>query len=101
MRRSAKVATPATAFTVRVPDSIPPPGFAPRATVIAPVKPGTTLPEASSADTRTGGVITALACVVLGCWVKRSWVAGGGGAAVTLNGSLVAFVRPEAVASRV
>src|SRR5206468_2145907 len=77
------VATPFTAFTLVVPDSVPPPGFAPSATVIRPVKPVTTFPASSSADTRTAGIVWP-ACVVCGCVVKATWVAGGGGAAVML-----------------
>src|SRR5437773_2619475 len=71
------VATPLTAFTLVVPASVPPPGFAPSATVINPVKPVTTFPASSSADTRTAGIVCP-ACVVCGCVVKATWVAGGG-----------------------
>src|SRR5438552_798012 len=74
------VATPLTAFTLVVPASVPPPGFAPSATVINPVKPVTTFPASSSAATRTAGIVCP-ACVVCGCVVKATWVAGGGGAA--------------------
>ena len=73
-----KVATPLTAVTLVVPDSVPPPGFAPIATVIDPVKPVTTFPASSSAETRTTGIVCA-AWVVCGCVVKATWVAGGGG----------------------
>ena len=51
MLRVEKVATPLTAFRLVVPDSVPPPGFAPIATVIAPVNPVTTLPDVSRAAT--------------------------------------------------
>src|SRR5437762_10603686 len=78
------VATPFTAVTLVVPDSVPPPGFAPSATVINPVKPVTTFPASSSADTRTAGIVWP-AWVVCGCVVKATWVAGGGGAAVMLK----------------
>src|SRR5436189_5956780 len=71
------VATPHTAFTRVVPASVPPPGFAPSATVINPVKPVTTFPASSSADTRTAGIVWP-ACVVCGCVVNATWVAGGG-----------------------
>src|SRR5438552_7924514 len=74
------VATPLTAFTLVVPASVPPPGFAPSPTVINPVKPVTTFPASSSADTRTAGIVCP-ACVVCGCVVKATWVAGGGGSA--------------------
>src|SRR5438046_2274211 len=81
MRRSAKVATPATAFTLRVPDNVPPPGFAPRATVIAPVRSEERRVGKSSADTRTAGLITAPACVGLGAWGNRNSGVGSGGRA--------------------
>jgi hypothetical protein len=45
--RPEKFATPFTGFTVVVPESVPPPGFAPSATVTAPVALVTVLPEAS------------------------------------------------------
>src|SRR5207249_1165697 len=72
-----KVATPLTAVTLVVPDSVPPPGFAPIATVIDPVKPVTTFPASSSADTRTAGIGWP-AWLLCGCVVKATWVAGGG-----------------------
>src|SRR5947208_16398023 len=90
------VATPLTAFTLVVPASVPPPGFAPSATVINPVKPVTTFPASSSAATRTAGIVCP-ACVVCGCVVKATWVAGGGGAAVMLKLALVAPVSPLAL----
>ena len=46
-----KVATPFTALTVFVPDSVPPLGLEPSAIVIAPVKLVETFPEASRAVT--------------------------------------------------
>src|SRR6266550_8311157 len=72
------VATPLTAVTLVVPDSVPPLGFDPSATVIDPVKPVTTFPASSSAETRTAGIVWP-AWVVCGCVVKATWVAGGGG----------------------
>src|SRR5205823_232238 len=98
MRRSAKVATPATAFTLRVPDNGPPPGFAPRATVIAPVKPGTTLPRSEERRAGKAGVTTRPAYLALGCWVNWSWVAGGG---VMVNEALGASGSPPAMARSV
>src|SRR5437773_11539659 len=71
------VATPLTAFTLVVPASVPPPGFAPSPTVINPVKPVTTFPASSSAETCIAGIVCP-ACVVCGCVVKATWVAGGG-----------------------
>ena len=43
--RSVNVATPATADRVRVPESVPPPGLAPSATVTPPVKPAAVFPN--------------------------------------------------------
>src|SRR5438046_2223942 len=91
------VATPLTAFTLVVPASVPPPGFAPSPTVIDPVNPVTTFPASSSADTRSAGIVCP-ACVVCGCVVKATWVAGGG---VILNAVLVAPVKPDALATNV
>jgi len=45
--RPPKLATPFTAFTVVVPDRVPPAGFVPRVTVTALVELVTVLPEAS------------------------------------------------------
>src|SRR2546427_340881 len=50
--RSPNVATPATAATVFVPVSAPPPGFAPMATATFPVKPVATRPAASPRASR-------------------------------------------------
>src|SRR5205814_322130 len=71
------VATPLTAFPLVVPASVPPPLFPPGAPPIYPVKPVTTFPASSSADTCTAGIVCP-ACVVCGCVVKATWVAGGG-----------------------
>src|SRR5690348_18336301 len=60
-------ATPATAATLVVPASAPPPGFVPIATVTVPVNPVAVFPCASCAVTCTAGVIAAPAVVVLGC----------------------------------
>src|SRR5947207_7151668 len=94
------VATPLTAVTLVVPASVPPPGFAPSATVINPVKPVTTFPASSSADTRTAGIVWP-AWVVCGCVVKATWVAGGGGAAQKVHLAPLAPDRPPAIAGRV
>src|SRR5438046_2471849 len=94
------VATPLTAATLFVPASVPPPGFAPSATVIVPVKPVTTLPDASRAVTLTAGIVCP-AWVDCGCVVNARFVAGGGGGAVMLNEVLVAPVSPLALAVRV
>src|SRR5213593_3728223 len=88
------VATPFTAFTLVVPDSVPPLGFVPIATVITPVYPVAVFPDASRAVTRTTGIVCP-AWVDCGCVVKARFVAGG---AVMLNDELVAPVSPLALA---
>jgi hypothetical protein len=92
------VATPATAFEVTVPESVPLPGFVPMASVIAFVAVVTMLPPASSMVTVTAGVIEATAAVLVGCAVNTSFVAE---PAVTLNALLVAPVSPVLVAANV
>src|SRR5437868_3142679 len=94
MLRLANVATPLTAAAESVPVSVPVAGFAPIATVIVPVNPVTTPFAASSADTRTVGIVVP-ACVLAG-WVEK--VRGGTGGAEGLNAVLGAPVRPLAVA---
>src|SRR5437773_2168419 len=91
------VAPPLTAFTLVVPASVPPPGCAPTAPVIHPVPPRRSSALSSSADTRTAGIVWP-ACVVCGCVVNATWVAGGG---VILNEVLVAPVKPDALATNV
>src|SRR2546428_413869 len=93
----AKLATTFVAATVVVPASVPPPGFAPSATVTLPVKPATALPSASCAVTCTAGAIAWPAVVVPGCPVNASCVAGPG---VMLNAALAVPVRPAAVVAR-
>src|SRR5438034_969941 len=99
MVRFAYVATPFTAFTGPLPDSVAPPAL-PRAREIAPVKLCTVFPDASravhasptrrSSDLRLWPVVAAV--------TVRSPV--GGGAAVMLNALLVAGVSvPEVVLS--
>src|SRR5437762_2481137 len=62
-----KLATPATAATVFVPDKVPVLGFVPIATVIFPVNPVAVLPLPSWAVTWTAGVIAAPAAADGGC----------------------------------
>src|SRR5436190_5705515 len=83
MLKLANVATPLTALTGPPPASVPPPGFALRASVIGPVKVVTLLSEASSALTLTAGVIVAPTCVLVGGTLKPRCVAGGGVPAAT------------------
>ena len=75
MLRFEKVATPFTAPTVVVPDSVPPLGFEPNAIVIEPVKVASVLPAPSRAATCTGGEITLPAVAPLGWTVNASCVA--------------------------
>src|SRR5437870_2103944 len=93
-----KLATPATAATVAVPASVPPPGLAPIATVMFPVNPEAVLPCASWAVTCTAGVIPAPAAVVVGSAVNTSCVAL---PAVMLNAVDVGSVRPPLDATSV
>src|SRR5260370_11876443 len=79
MLRALKVATPAVATTVVVPESVPPAGLNPSATVTVPLKLGTVFPSASRALTCTAGVIGAPASVGVGCPVNPSCVAGPAG----------------------
>src|SRR5512134_2657266 len=99
MLMPGKLATPATAATVVVPSSTPlPGGLSPIASVTVPVNVVAVLPSASRAVTWTAGVIAAPAAVLPGWTVNASWVAA---PAVIVNGALVAWVRPVAVATRV
>ena len=94
MLSPGKLATPATADTVLVPDKVPLLGFVPIATVTFPVNPVAVLPLASWAVTSTAGVIAAPAVVVLGCTENTSCVAE---PAVMLNAALVVLPAPVAV----
>src|SRR5438128_8253659 len=89
-----KLATPATAATVLVPDKVPVLGFVPIASVMFPVNPVAVLPLPSWAVTSTAGVIAAPAVAVLGCTLNTNWVAV---PAVMLNAVLVVLPAPVAV----
>src|SRR3954468_4022829 len=78
MERLEKVATPPTADTVVVPDSVPPPGLAPIATVMLAVELVTVLPNASCTATCTAGLIAAPALALVGCTVNATLVATSG-----------------------
>src|SRR5206468_13047415 len=86
-----KVATPATAATVLVPDKVPVLGFVPIASVMFPVNPVAVLPLPSWAVTSTAGVIAAPATVLVGWTLKTSAVAVAG---VILNAVLVVLPAP-------
>jgi hypothetical protein len=73
--RSEKVATPFTAATVVVPDSVPEPAFVPKATVMLSVAEVTVLPLPSWIVTSTAGATAAPATAFDGCTEKTSFVA--------------------------
>src|SRR5205814_2019376 len=77
MLRFAKLATPLTAATVLVPDSVPLAGLVPIASVMLVVAVVTVLPWASWTATCTAGVFIAPAPALLGCTVKASFAAAG------------------------
>src|SRR3954469_10369918 len=78
MDRLENVATPLTAATVVVPDSVPPPGLVPIATVTLAVELVTVLPNVSCTATCTAGLIAAPAAVFPGCTVKATFEAAAG-----------------------
>src|SRR3989449_9250316 len=98
MLKPANVATPPAAATVVVPDSAPPPGFVPSATVTFAANWVAVFPCASCAVTCTAGVIGAPAVVLDGWTLNTSCDATPG---VILNGVLVPVGRPVAAAVRV
>src|SRR5207245_231523 len=98
MLNPGNAATPLTAATVVVPARVPPPGFAPSATVTLPLNAVATFPCASSAVTCTAGAITAPAVASPGWTVKPSAIAGPG---VMLNPALATGVTALAAAVRV
>src|SRR5512138_413844 len=91
MDRLENVATPPLVVTVEVPDSVPPPGLVPIATVMLAVEVVTVLLNWSCTVTWTAGVIAAPAVVLLGCTVKASLEAA---AWLMLNAAEVAPVSP-------
>src|SRR5512140_926777 len=97
MDRLENVATPLTADTVVVPDSVPPPGLVPMATVMLAVELVTVFPNASCTATCTEGEIDTPAVALLGCAVKATLDAA---AALMLNADDVVPVSgAEAAAS--
>src|ERR1041385_8957167 len=98
MLSDGKEATPEIAANVRVPDNVPPAGFAPSATVTLPAKPVAVLPGGSSAVTGAHGLLVAPAVVVAGCTVNASWVAVPG---AMVKAALVLPESPGAVADSV
>src|ERR1043165_3336038 len=89
MDRLENVATPATADTVVVPDSVPPPGLLPIATVMLAVELVTVFPNESCTVTRTAGATETPATAFDGWVVKASLDAAAG---LMLNPAEVAAV---------
>src|SRR2546426_9109892 len=73
MIKFANVATPLAAATVTLPDSVPPTGLLPIATVTLPLNPVAMLPWASSAATRTAGAIASPAVARPGPTLEARW----------------------------
>src|ERR1022692_956639 len=97
MDRLLKVATPAEAAWVSVPDSVPLAGLAPMARVTLAVL-AVRLLNWSRIWTVTAGLIDAPATVVVGCWLMASLFAA---AAVMVKEPLLTLVRVPLVAVRV
>src|SRR5688572_18380587 len=89
MDRLENVATPLTAATVVVPDSVPPPGLVPIATVMLAVELVTVFPNVSWTATCTAGEMFAPAVALVGWTVKATFEAA---AALMLNPAEVAPV---------
>src|SRR5262249_52597376 len=98
MERLENVATPLTADTVVVPDSAPPPGLVPIATVMLAVELVTVLLNASCTVTCTAGAMETPAVALVGCTVKASFEAA---AVLTLNAAEAVPVNPDEVADGV
>src|SRR5512140_1032156 len=88
MERLENVAMPATAATVLVPDSVPPPGLVPIATVMLAVELVTMLLKASCTVTCTAGAMDTPATALVGCVAMASLDADAG---VMLNAKEVAL----------
>src|SRR3954471_23652315 len=98
MERLEKLATPPDAATVVVPDSVPPPGLVPIATVMLALELVTVLPKASCTTACTTGEIATPAVVSDGWPVKASLLAA---ATEMLKAELLAPVRDPEAALRV
>src|SRR5437868_785745 len=95
MERVENVAMPATAASVVVPDSVPPPGLFPMATVMLAAELVTVLLNASCTVTCTAGAMATPATAFVGWTVKASLEAAAG---VMLKAAEVAPVREAEVA---
>src|SRR5512139_563198 len=98
MDRLESVATPFTADTVVVPESVPPPGLVPIATVMLAVELVTVLLKTSCTVTCTAGLIATPAVAFAGWTVKASLEAAAG---VMLNAADVAPASGAAAADSV
>src|SRR3954466_8101850 len=78
MERLEKEARPPDAATVVVPDSVPPPGLVPMATVMLAVELVAVFPNASCTVTCTAGLTALPAVALVGCTVKASLDAAAG-----------------------
>src|ERR1043165_8056557 len=78
MERLEKLATPLTADTVVVPDSVPLPGLVPIATVMLAVELVTVLPNASCTAACTAGVMAVPATALVGWTVNATLAAAAG-----------------------
>src|SRR3954468_14041567 len=78
MDRLENVATPPTADTMLVPESVPPPGLVPIATVMLAVELVTVLLNASCTVTCTAGASATPAVALVGCAVNASLAAAAG-----------------------
>src|SRR5262245_16767540 len=97
MERLENVATPAFAATVVVPESVPPPGLVPIASVMLAVEVVTVFPNASCTTACTDGLIATPAVALVGCAAKASLLADAG---LMLKAELLAPVSaPEAALS--
>src|SRR5437868_3615539 len=98
MDRVEKVATPPTAATVVVPESVPPPGLVPMATVMLAEELVTVLPNASCTATCTAGEMAAPAVALVGCTMNATF---SGAAGEMLKAAEVAGVSAPEAAVRV
>src|SRR5205809_7824069 len=97
MLNPGNVATPPAAATAVVPESVPPPGFAPIATVTVAVNAVAVLPCASCAVTWTAGAIDAPAVALDGCTESTRRVAA---PAPMLNGAPGILASPFVATAR-
>src|SRR5690348_6489589 len=102
MLKPENVATPLPSATDAVPESVPPPGLVPTASVTVPLKSVTTVPAESTAATVN---VPSDPPVCADCGWAVNWrevaIGGGGGSAVMSKAVLVAPVSPNALAVRV